>query len=242
MECKQCKTSLGLQDLEQNEWYDNEEVFIIKCPVCQNETRLVSALFDESQHISSQYLRMIVCDSNSQKKEKYTDYIPQKQRQRIFQHLSSCSVCADKTESYRLSEIAKEIEFNENTYKYFVTKSKNVIKELDPEKKQIIVNGTIKSFVFENETYEISEEILFYNNQETLDNTILIDRLCYTLDKDGFNIGMVSFVKSNEKIILEKIWLKSEQRIEKEKQFVLSLRSGKIRILFELIQKFQTYV
>ena len=56
---------------------------------------------------------MIICDSNSQKREKYTDYIPEKQKQRIFQHLSSCSICSDRIESYRLSEISKEMEFNE---------------------------------------------------------------------------------------------------------------------------------
>jgi hypothetical protein len=240
MECKQCKTSLSLQDLDANEWLDNAEVFIIKCPLCQYETRLISFLF-ENDHISSQYLRMIISDSKRIKKEKYTDYIPEKQRKMLFEHLSNCSVCSDRIESLRLSEISKEIEFNENTYTFFLSKAKDIIKELDPDKKQINVNGSIKSFVFENETYEISEENLFYYRQETLDN-VGLERLCYSLEKDNFSIGMVSFVKSNGKIILEKIWLKSEQRIEKEKRFLLNLRSGKIRILFELIQKLQNFV
>jgi uncharacterized protein YifE (UPF0438 family) len=240
MECKQCNTSLGIQDLDKNEWQDDAEIFVIKCPVCQTEKRLVSPLF-EFDHISSQYLQMIILDSKG-KKEKYTNYIPEKQRKKLFDHISSCKICAEKIEEIRLSEISKELQFNEDIYKFFITKSKNVIEELDPKKNQIVLNGRIKSFVFEGTNYTLSEDNLFYRKEESWGANMLVERLCYTLEKDDFSIGMVSFAKSNKKVILEKIWLKSEQRIEKEKQFIANLRSGRIRILFELIQKLHDYV
>lgn len=239
MECSQCKISLSIQDLEKNEWQDDAEVFIIKCPVCEHETKLVSSIFEETGHISNQYLRMIIVDSKFQNKEKLTDYMPEQQRRKLFQHLSSCHVCSDKIESMRLLEISKEIEFNENAYKFFITRAKDIIKELDPSK--VKSNGRIKSFVYEDQKYDITEENLFCHHKELL-NGVDIERLCYNLERNDFSIGMVSFVKSNGKIILEKIWLKSEQRIEKEKQFLTNLRSGKIRILLELIQRLHDFV
>jgi len=222
MECGRCKTSLSVQDLDKNEWNDDSEIFIFKCPICEYETNLVSPLF-ESEHISNQYLRMIVSDSNNYKKEKHTDYIPELQRRKIFDHLSSCSFCSDKIEGLRLTEISREIEFNENTYRFFLKKAKNVEKQLVED----------KSFIFENIKYEIIEEDLFYKDEE---------RYCYNLEKDEFSVGMVSVIKIDDKLFLEKIWLKSEKRLEKEKQFLLRLRSGKVRILLDLIQKRHPFV
>ena len=239
MECSKCGTSLSIQDVERNEWLEDSETFIIKCPVCEHEIKLVSPLFD-SGHLSNQYIRMIVLDSKFETKEKYTDYVPENQRKKIFDHISSCSVCSDKIESFRLSEISKEFEFNESTYKFFVEKAKEVVKELEP--KQIKINGSgIESFVFEDKHYNVSIDNLFCSHKEKI-NDVEIERLCYGLEKESFNIGMVSFVKSKGKIILEKIWLKSEERLKKEKQFLLNLKSGKIRILFELIKKLPSFV
>ena len=239
MECSKCGTSLSIQDVEKNEWLDDSEIFIIKCPVCEHELKLISSLFD-SDHLSSQYIRMIVLDSKFEVKEKYTDYIPEKQRKKIFDHISSCSICSNKIESFRLTEISKEFEFNESTYKFFVEKAKDVVKELEP--KQIKINGTgIEGFTFEDKFYDVSLNNLFCRHEEKI-NDVKIERLCYGLEKDDFNIGMVSFVKSNKKVILEKIWLKSEERLKKEKQFLLNLKSGKIRILFELIKKLPSFV
>lgn len=240
MECSRCSTSLSIQDLDKNEWLENCEIFTLKCPVCSQESKLESNLFDEHGHLSNQYLKIIVIDSKDNKKEKYLNYIPLFQRNKILNHLSSCSICSERTEELRLSEISYELDFNEKIYKFFIEKSKDVYKELDPTKIQLD-DSSIKSFTFEDETYEIKEEDLFYHNNQKLNN-VDIERLCYNLEKDEFSVGMVSFVKSNGKIILEKIWLKSEQRIEKEKEFLQNIRSGKIRILFDLIQKLHAFL
>jgi hypothetical protein len=216
-------------------------MFIIKCPSCEFESKLVSPLFEE-QHVSQQYLRMIVSDSKNDKKEKLTNYIPEQQRKNIFDHVSSCKKCSERIDDLRLSEISKEIKFNEKTYVFFVAKAKDIIKELDPSKNQVELNCIgVKSFLFEDEHYHVCEEDLFYHHHGEL-NGVMIERFCYNLEKEEFSIGMVSFVMSNGKIILEKIWLKSQQRIEKEKQFLSNLRSGKIRILFDLIQKLHNFV
>jgi hypothetical protein len=240
MECYNCGTSLSIQDVERNEWLDDCEIFIIKCSTCSNQTKLESFLFDVDNHLSSQYIKMIFLDSKFETKEKYTNYIPEKQRKMIFDHVSSCSVCSNKIENLRLSELTKEFKFNESAYKFFIERSKDVIKEL--KQKQIKVNSSeIEGFIFEDKFYDVCSDNLFCRHEEEINN-VKIERLGYSLEKENFNIGMVSFIKSNGKIILEKIWLKSEERLKKEKQFLLNLKSCKISILFELIKKLPSFV
>jgi hypothetical protein len=233
MECSRCNTSLSIHDLESNEWLNDCEFFSIKCPVCEFITKVDSPLF-ENEHICSQYLRMIALDSSNNKKEKYTDYVPKKQRELIFEHVSTCEICSSKIESIRLDGISKEIEFNESTYKFFAANAKDVMIELD--KTQVYIEeSTIKSFVFDGKTYNLSEDNVFYYNCETL-RGVEKKRFCYNIDSNGVSIGMVAFVFIDNKIVLEKIWLKQEHRVEKQRQFISNLRSGKTRILFDLIK------
>lgn len=234
MDCERCGTSLSIQDLEKNEWFNDSEIFFIKCPLCEHEIRLISSLFEE-EHINKQYLKMIVLDSFSNKKEKYVDYIPKKQRDILFEHLSSCYKCSQDIEGMRLTEVDREIEFNKATYKFFIDKSKDTMIELDT-KDMTLEGSVLKSFVFDNKVYEVCEDNLFFSNNEVLEN-VKVKRECYNLDNGELVIGMVSFVFSKNKVILEKIWLKTEQQIEKEKMFLSNMRRGKIRILFELFQK-----
>jgi hypothetical protein len=234
MKCKNCDTLLSLQDLEKNEWHDDSEVFYIKCSVCNYITTLNSNLFEQG-HVSQQYLGLIIYDSGSQKEEKFINYIPEIQRKKLFEHLENCDECKKKIESIRLDEVLKQIRFNEKTYNFFVAKAKNVIKQLDHDKVKL-KDGKITSFIFENEQFTLNQEDLFYQKKDVL-NDIEINRLYYDIKKNNFHIGIVSFAISNDRIILEKIWLKSENLIEKEKEFLKNLRSGKFRILFDLITK-----
>jgi len=239
MYCSLCNTSLSLQDVDRNIWKEQSEEFIIKCPVCQTEKILISELFEHG-HINKQYFAIIVSDSDSNNKEKLTDYIPQNLKQKIFDHLSSCQICSEKIEEFRLNKIFKKINLNEETYNFFIKCANDVIIELNRENISF-KNNNICSFKFENQTYTIDQNNIFYSCEKTLEG-IKIEQKCYLLEKNSYNIGMVSFVFSNNKIILEKIWLKSEQRLEKEKTLLTNLKNGKIRILFELIDKLQDFI
>jgi len=232
MECSNCGKSLSLQDANRNEWQDEAEVFVFVCPGCSAETKIIARLF-ESGHISSQYLEMIVLDTEDQGKEKYLDYIPGNQKQKLIKHLASCEFCSDKLERLRLNRIANSIEFKEATYSFFLTQAKEVYKvlQIDEFKK----NGIgLKLFVFEGVSYQMTKDDLFYN---IVNDKKRSQCLCYILEKDSHNVGMVSFIMLNDKVILEKIWLKSSQRILKEKKFLDNLKNSELEFLTDIVRK-----
>jgi hypothetical protein len=230
MDCQQCGTSLSVQDIARNEWIDNSEVFFVKCPSCEYETIIKSFLF-VSGHISKPYLAMIVVDSQFVKSEKLIDYIPEKQRQTVFQHLSTCKVCSDMIEEIRLNEISKELQLTHDVYEFFLKQSKEVLKEIEYSKTDHI------KFNYDKVNYEVNEHNLFRKNTEKK-----IEKLYFYLEKESINVGIVSFVRTHNKLFLERIWLKSQKRLEKEKQFLTDLRSGKIRVLLDLVQKIHNFV
>jgi len=238
MECIGCGQSLSLQNIEKNFWREDTEVFVLVCSFCEVKTEISSELF-EDEHVSNQYLSMVVSDTNYSKtsNEKLLDYLPELQKQKILQHVSQCRICSDKLEEIRLKEFSREIIFNEKTYNFFVNRAKSIIRELDQQKNQVVLNDTgIKSFIFNETEYELQEENLFCKRTEILEQ-IPLDRYCYNISKDKIFVGMVSFVISNNKIILEKIWLKSDEYIEKEKEFLQNLKNGKVKILFSILDK-----
>ena len=235
MKCNNCKTLLSIQDIENSEWKEDSEEFILKCPICNTEKIIVSRLF-ESNHISNQYLQLIVMDTEKQKKEKYLNYVPENQRQLLISHLKNCETCSSTLESLRLNKAYKDFETSENTYKFFISKAKDVIKELKKEEYKSNKKTKDIVFVFDDEKYLLTCENIFYEKDDNI-GCIKIKRKCYVLEKEEHDIGMVSFVITSEKIILEKIWLKSEFRIAKEKQFLSNIKTGKIRLLLNLIQK-----
>lgn len=230
MDCNQCNTSLSIQDLIKNEWIDDSEVFTIKCPICHYDNKLVSPIF-ESDHISIPYLKVIILDSKNTKKEKYTDYIPEEQRNKIFKHLSACQECSDRIENYRLTDILKEINFSGDLYNFFLDKAWQVDKDATYK---VVLNGHgIKKFTFNDKVYNVSKDNIFYENENIF---------CYRLEDQEFNVGMASFVKEKDKFVLDKLWLKTDKRIEKEKKLLASLKSEKVRILFYLFKKMHHFV
>jgi hypothetical protein len=239
MECDKCGTTLSINDVEKNEWNEDSEQFIIICPICETEKKLVSPLF-ESGHIARQYLSMIVLDSDSQNKEKTIDYMPKKQQDMIFEHLAKCDICSERIEETRLIKISKDIQINDSTYKFFISQADDVIEELSKDKVKMNCVG-IKSFVYKNQEYQIDSKNLFCEYEEFLGD-IKIKRRCYILENEECSIGMVSFVETNEKLILEKIWLKTQKHLEKERQFLDNLRSGKVRVLFDLVKKIHSFL
>jgi hypothetical protein len=239
MECDRCSTSLSIQDVISNQWIDESEIFTIKCPQCSSESQIISPTF-EAGHISIQYLAMIVTDSKEAKSEKYVNYLPIDVRNKIFEHLSKCKKCSDRVESLRLTEISNELKFSEKLYDYFVSKADDIIQELDPKKNQIKTNGSgVHWFVHNDNMYKVAQ--VFFRNSGLIEG-IEFQRTCYNLESDNLTIGMVSFIESNNKIILEKIWFKSEERLELEKQFVSQLQNGKIKLVFDLLHRLHNFV
>jgi len=230
MDCKQCGTPLSIQDVIKNEWIDSSEIFSVKCPSCELETKIKSYLF-VSEHISKQYLAMVVVDSQFVKSEKIIDYIPEKQRQMIFDHLSTCKHCSEKIEEIRLNEISKELQLTQDVYEFFLGQSKEVLKEIDYHKTDDI------EFVYNKTNYRVNEQNLFRKNSEKK-----IEKLYFYLEKEGINIGIVSFVRTHNKLFLNRIWLKTQKRLEKEKIFLTDLKSGKIRVLLDMVQKIHNFI
>lgn len=227
MQCRNCSTPLTLQDLTNNEWSDVVEEFIFVCPVCKTEKRLVTFLFD-SGHITDQYLELFILDSEYFRKEKFLDYMPEQQRNFLISHLSSCSSCSDRLESMRLSKVCQKVKIDETMFRFFSKQAVSVFKELKQSEVVFRDSKKIKAFLFEGVVYHLSEEKKFYEDNELL---------CYSLEKQKHDIGMVSFFRTKENVIVEKIWFKSKERIQKEKNFLSSLKNTEMKILIDLVKK-----
>jgi len=233
MQCSTCSTYLSIQDISNTTWDNELVIFTFSCPICCSEKSLISHLF-ESGHISKPYLEMLVIDSEN--KEKQLDYMPIKQRQMLIDHLSKCEFCSSFLEEIRLDKISNEIEFNRNIYDFFSSKTQDVNKVLNDQEINIACD-IIKSFKFNDREYEILFKNLIYESS-TNNGQIL----CYVIEQDDFKIGMVSFLKTQEKIILDKIWIKSKERIQKEKLFLSNLKIFEFRILVDLIKKVHDFL
>lgn len=233
MKCSICDTYLSIQDISNTIWDNELVVFIFSCPICYSEKKLTSNLF-ESGHISKPYLEMLVIDTEN--KEKQLDYVPVKQRQMLISHLSNCQFCSSFLEEIRLHKISKEIEFNRNIYEFFSSKAQGVCKVLNEQEIKIDCNS-IKYFKFNDKEYELLFKNLIYEST-TNDGQIL----CYVIEQDNFKIGMVSFLKLQDNIILDKIWIKSKERIQKEKLFLSNLKIFEFRILVDLIKKVHDFL
>jgi hypothetical protein len=228
MHCSSCNFVLSIQDLDRTEWVNDSEEFIFICSNCKNETKLVSFLFNQ-EHINEQYLETIVADVDNE--EKYLDYVPNKQKEYLLNHLKKCLICSDKLESLRLKNISRQIITNEKTYNFFMSQAKQIGKKLTCSEITINCIG-IKSFIFNQNLYKFSKRNLFYNHLEHNKNY-----LCYFLENDSHIIGMVSFIKMQDEVLLDKIWVKSEERIEKEKRLLRNLKCADVKILYDLVNK-----
>lgn len=228
MKCKQCDFPLSIYNVDDNFWFEDKQTFVFVCPVCSSKSELISSIF-EHKHITKPYLEMLIVDSEN--KEKQLDYMPQYQKDLILTHLCSCTHCSSVLESMRLIKISNEIEFNRNIYNFFIMQAIDVSRKLSNE--EVKINGVgIKSFKFHNQEFYISKKHLFYECKK--DNAKL---LCYVIEHDCTNIGMVSFIKHSDFIVLDKIWLKSEERLEKEKRFLNNIKTGNMKVLIDLVTK-----
>lgn len=228
MKCNHCNLPLSIYNVDDNFWFEDKQTFVFICPKCSIKSELVSNIFEHG-HITKPYLEMLIIDSEN--KEKQLDYMPQYQKDLILTHLRTCTHCSSILESMRLIKISNEIEFNRNIYDFFIMQAIDVSKKMTNE--EIKNNGVgIKSFKFCNQEFHVSKKHLFYECKK--ENAKL---LCYIIEHNSTNIGMVSFLKHNDYIILDKIWLKSEKRLEKEKRFLNNVKTGNMKVLVELVTK-----
>ncbi|MDD5650106.1 MAG: hypothetical protein PHF86_06785 [Candidatus Nanoarchaeia archaeon] len=227
MRCNTCKTLLSINDVDRNTWNNIKEEFVVICPRCKTEQKIVSYLF-EFGHITNPFLEMLVEDSDNESKEKNLSYVPEEQRTMLLEHLRDCKICSDRMEQIRLINLSHSLLFNKDTYDFFVSRAKDVYS--DVEYKMNCVG--LKSFVFEGTTYTLSRKDLFYESM-----TGETKLWCYFLEKDTHSVGMASFLKYSKGIILERIWLKSEKRIIKERQFLEELKIGNVRNLLSTVSK-----
>lgn len=229
MHCRNCDFFLSIQNFDRAEWVDEIEEFIFICPKCKHEIKLVSFLFEHG-HISDQYLETIARDTEELYKEKYLDYMPKMQHNFLISHLSNCSYCSEKLESFRLNRISEQFESHVKVYNFFMSQAKHVSEIQNSFK--IVTNGVgIKMFVFDGVSYNLSKNLFYDQIKENKHN------LCYFLERDSYIAGMVSFIKIQKKIFLDRIWLKSQERMEKEKKFFNSLNCIDIKILYDLVRK-----
>lgn len=228
MECKKCNNPLSIFDVDRSIWVGQiEEVFFI-CPKCNSESKFVSRLF-EKDHISKSFLEMLMNDC--EKKEKHLNYLPNEQRSALLTHLVSCQYCTEKLEEMKLTKILKEMKTNKFIYNFFTTQATEISKVLTD--KEIETNNIgIKSFKFNRRAYAFSNKHLFYDCKK--ENKRL---LCYTLEYNSSSVGMVSFLKSKKQVVLHKIWMKSKQRLEKEKVFLNNLRTGDMKTIASFIKR-----
>jgi len=235
MICSNCKKDLSIQDVKQNKWEQDIEIFVIICPFCNFENTIKISLF-ENEHLNQYYINLLSQDSSYSKKtnEKFLDYVQIDKKEKILNHLSKCAVCFDKLEEMRLFEVYNKSLQNEQLYKFFLKKAENIIIEL--KKKDFkIKNKRIEHFFYKNQKFYPNE--MFYEIQEH-ENGLNLCKTYYKITTKNFTIGIVSFVLTNNKIILEKIWFKNKQIIKKEQKFVKDIKKGKTRILFDTIIKF----
>lgn len=227
MRCRKCKTLLSFYDVDSNAWKNDVEEFVSICPRCKTETKFVSYLF-ELGHITIPFLEMLVEDSDTEVREKYANYMPKEQREMLLKHLQQCEICSSKMEQIRLSNLSHSLLFDRETYEFFMSRAKSINQEVECK-----INGVgLKSFSFQGNTFLLSKKDLFFELEQN--NTKL---WCYFLERDSCSVGMASLKKSLNKVVLEKIWLKSSERIMKEKQFIRELSIGNVRDLFASSKK-----
>ena len=217
--CVKCKKTLYLSDVESNTWYDDHEEFVLTCSYCSEKNYIQVKLFDEHGHITKYNLEML-------KKEK--NYLPEKQMQMLTNHLHECNVCSEALNCCILNEIETKLRFNEKTLNFFMSNSKEILKEISNVK--FHTNGIgvkVDLFEFENKQYSISDEDIFYRDNE---------RICYYLRLDFCLAGLASFLNSVNKIVLERIWLRTEQSIKKEQRFFQDLKDKKIKLDLQTLE------
>jgi hypothetical protein len=120
------------------------------------------------------------------------------------------------------------MKFDKKTLEFFMNNSKEIFKEL--ETVTFHKNGkgiVIDDFELENKHYIIKDEDLFFRDQV---------RICYYLRIDCCLAGLVSFLNSENRVILERIWFRAEESIKKEQKFFQDLKNKKIKLELQTLE------
>lgn len=209
--CYKCDKSLYLSDVESDKWYDDREEFILKCSYCGEENKIIIQLFIEG-HINKYNLEMLKQDKN---------YLPEKQIEIIKNHLENCQICRDSIDELYLEEATSNVNFNQESLKYFDIHSKEINSEIFVES-----NG-VKKFSYENQVYILKPEDEFYREN---------NKIYYYLKEDICLAGMVSIMEINNNFKLDKIWLRSKESLEKERNFFELLKDKKIKLELQTLE------
>jgi len=223
--CSNCNKSLYLSDVESNTWHTEFEQFVLSCSFCGEKNFIDVNLFDENRHITKFNLEML-------KKEKR--YLPDQQMQLISEHLQNCNPCSEALNCCILNEIETRLRFNEKTLNFFMNNSKEVFREISEAKWHL--NGTdikIDAFKLNDKEFSIKDEDIFFKDKV---------RICYYLRLDSCLAGLASFLNSSDKIILERIWTRSEASIKKEQNFFQDLKDKKIKLDLETLETIFTRI
>jgi len=210
--CIGCGRSLYLSDVEENIWHDDYEEFILTCHYCGQKNNIIIRLFDEAGHISKYNLEMLKTEKN---------YLPEKQLQTVSEHLKNCQSCSEALDNCILNEIETKVKFNEKTLTFFMNNSKEIFKEMNEVTFHNNGKGLcVEAFELSDNKYTLKEEDSFFRDSV---------RVCYYLRINHCLVGLVSFLNS-DKVILERIWLRSSESIKKEQKFFQDLKDKKIKL------------
>lgn len=225
--CQYCNSPINLQDLKNRRWVNDSEEFYFECSFCRKENKLVFPLFI-NEHIAKHYIRVIKEDSN---------YLLDGQKALINQHLEICAVCRNKFDEQILGEIESKITFNEESLRFFETNSQEVVRQLQLNDVKFIGKDdeiNIEGFAIDDSKFVLTKEDEFYRRKRKFQHHdgreldylnifyYLRDELCLS--------GMVSFLILDDIFIVDRIWLRPKQVLEKEKKFFEDLKNGKVKI------------
>jgi len=147
--------------------------------------------------------------------------------QMILEHMNNCQLCKETSDNCILNEIETRMKFNEKSLTFFMNNSQEVFKEIFDATFHKNGNGLcIESFELNDKKYVVKEEDQFFK-----DNV----RVCYYLRIDHCLAGLASFLNS-DKVILERIWLRSEESIRKEQRFLQDLKDKKINLELQTLE------
>jgi len=213
--CSNCGHPLHLQDLQLSEWDDTGQIFYFICQSCEHETIVKYKLFNANGHLNKITFRIIKDD---------TDYIRNGQLAKVTEHLSSCELCRQQVDEEYLEEVEEKVRSNEKSLAYFLKHAHSVNLKVVAD----VVGFRIKSFIYEGLKLDLNSDDEFYSD----DNTVY-----YYIKKDQCLVGMACFKFVNANTILDRIWLRSPEVVNKERDFFQGVKEGRIKIRLDSIQK-----
>lgn len=222
LNCKSCESPLYWQDLETINWVNDHQDYVFICSECDTENIIQTRLFRDG-HITKIYFDVL-------KDEKDRNCFPSEQLQKISEHLEHCNQCSEKLNEAILNEIEEKVKFNEKSYRYFIRKSNNIFKDL--ENTITTEDGHIEKFSYGGKDYTVNKDDEFFR-----ETTNTVRKICYYLKIENCTIGMVSFIFSGEKIILEKIWFRPTEIINKQRKLFQDIKEGKVKIRLDTLYK-----